>query len=372
MNFRTLLLCSSIFSLSFVYLFFKYSNVWVTRAPRHVKLGNDVGSTYDQITFVGDSRVRSLYLLFAYTLQHSGKNKDLSSIISYLRPDINPKKCFREKRLEYGNNIICDSNKTQPGTWQGCVPGNLEIPGCYYHSVHDSVIFARDCSFRNKLDKRWSGCEERYIFVDNIRIEFIYTTSIFWSDPYLSGLLERAQLRKDPKHLYILQTNTFSYFNTDRYRGNKRNSCKQFFHEILALLQRLEDLPKGNVLLLSNAFYPGFFEKKWNLKRERKLARNSTRMYNYFNFSNASKGIWHQLELISKNPKSSGTYNFKYCALGEIVARKSPFEWIDALSPTYEHYFTYDSKHFFPFVYKSQLNAILNWVYKGHEPLQKL
>ena len=139
---------------------------------------------------------------------------------------------------------------------------------------------------------------------------------------------------------------------------------------MIVLLQRLEDLPKGNVLLLSNAFYPGFFEKKWSRQREIELAKNSTRIHNYFNFSNMSKGIWHQLELISGNPNSRGAFNFKYCAWGEIVARKSPFEWIDALSPTYEHYFTYDSKHFFPFVYKSQLNAVLNWVYKDRELLQ--
>ena len=137
------------------------------------------------------------------------------------------------------------------------------MPGCYYDSLNDTVIFARECSFENNLDKRWSGCEERYIFVDNIRVEYIYTTSIFWSDPYLSGLLERAQLRKDPKHLYIFQTNTFSYFNTDRYKDKEKNSCNQFFfREMIVLLQRLEDLPKGNVLLLSNAFYPGFLKKK--------------------------------------------------------------------------------------------------------------
>ena len=369
MNLRALFLGSGVFILSFAYFYVNLGFSRVTVVPHYGKVKSGVSTTYDQITIVGDSRVRSLYLLFVYVMQHSGKDKDISSIISDIIPDVNPKKCIRERRLEYGNNLVCDQEDASPGTWQGCVPGALEKPGCYYDCVNDTVILARDCTWRNRLDKRWSGCEERYIVIDNIRVEYIYTTSIFWSDPYLSGIVERAQLRKDPKHLYILQTNTFSYFNTNRYKDKQRISCAQFFREMVALLQRLEDIPKGNVLLLSNSFYPGFFEKNWSVKRERKLAKSSTHIHNYFNFSNTSKGIWHKLELISANQEDTGAYNFKFCAWGEIIARRSPFKWIDALSPTYEHYFTYDSKHFFPFVHKSQLNAILNWVYKDRKIL---
>ena len=118
--------------------------------------------------------------------------------------------------------------------------GNKELPGCYYKCVQDKVTYARDCSFENPTLRVWTGCEERYMVIGGITIEYIYTTSIFWSDPYLSSFLERAQIKKDRKHLHIFQTNLFTYFNGDKYVGQDKNSCGQFFNEINALLQRLE------------------------------------------------------------------------------------------------------------------------------------
>ena len=322
-------------------------------------------SKFNKITFIGDSRVRSLYLLFIYAMQRHAENVDINSFINEVVPNVNPERCFRKKRLYRGNDLICNHTESKAGTQQGCHKGNKELPGCYYKCVQDKVTYARDCSFENPTLRVWTGCEERYMVIGGITIEYIYTTSIFWSDPYLSSFLERAQIKKDRKHLHIFQTNLFTYFNGDNYFGQDKNSCSQFFNEINALLQRLEDFPKDSVMLLSNSYYPGFFVKGWSQEREVRFNKYKTNYTNHFKFKDAARGIWKYLEQIAKNKKSTGLYNFKYCAWGEILARESKFKWVDALSPSYVNYNTYDSKHFYPYIYKSQINEILNWIFPG-------
>ena len=291
---------------------------------------------YNKITFIGDSRLRTMYLIFI----HSFQNKTA--------PNVNPRECVRKNRLLYGNDLIC---KHKEGTWEGCMSYNRAIEGCYYNEIKDKITYARDCSWRNYLSRKRLGCEERYKKINGIEVEYIYTTSIFWSDPYLDGIVERIQIKNDTSHLYVIQTNAFTYFNGDKYPNQNKNSCHQFFIEIQVLLKRLKGI---NVVFVSNSFYPGFFEETYNTN-----SKTETHFTNFFRLRSPTH-IWKKMENIANRKSSTGVYNFKHCARAELLVRNSTFRWIDALTPTYWNYNTYDSKHFYPKVYNAPLTKLIN------------
>ena len=321
-----------VFSINFYGKLLRPIQQFVSSSPTQMK--------YNKVTFIGDSRMRSMYLVFLNSFQNTTE------------ADINPRRCMRKSRLQHGNDLIC---KNKEDTWEGCVEPNKAKQGCYYEDIEDKIIFARDCSWRNAKYRKWLGCEERYKKINNLYVEYKYTTMMFWSDPYLDGIVERIQIKNDTNNLYVIQTNGLTYFNGLKYPNQDKNSCHQFLLEIQNLLKRLQHI---NVVFVSDSFWPGLFIDYFKELKNFKQVKKETNVHNYFNLS-SSQSIWNTLEDIANRNSSLGLYNFKFCALAEIIVKNNTnFKWIDAFSPSYWDYQTYDGQHFYPYIYKKQLQSL--------------